>query len=137
MDATCQGDLSGCHRFVTLVLGDAATSQIKEISCLILPSIPIFSKLFHSFRCSHHSFVGIPLIFYAFHRPRLPLFDLPVTICSVFQMSITLRVPVVSFTRALHIFLIRAKSGGQFTSIGSLECPCLESPKCVFIDDWN
>jgi hypothetical protein len=137
VDATCQGVLSACHGFGTLVLGDTATSQIKEISCLILPSIPIFSKLFLPFRCSNQSFVCIPIVFYAFHRSRLPLFDLPVTTCSVFQMPITLRFPVVSFTRALHIFLIRAKGGSQFTSIGSLECPCLESPKCVFIDDWN
>ena len=109
VDAACQ-DLSACHRFATLVLGDTATSQIKEISCLTLPPIPISSKLFLPFRCSHQSFVGIPLVFYAFHRSRLPPFDLSVTICSVFQMPITLRIPAVSFTGALHTFdKIRAK----------------------------
>ena len=104
VDAACQGDISACHRFATLVLGDTETSQIKEISCLILPSIRISSKLFLPFRCSHQSFVGFPLVFYAFHRSRLPPFDLPVTICSVFQMPITLRVPAVSLARVLHTF---------------------------------
>jgi hypothetical protein len=90
------------------------------------------------FRCSHESVVSVPLVFYVCHSSRRPPFDLPVTICSAFQTPTTLRVPAVSFTRALHTFYkIRAKGGGQFTSIGPLECACLESPKCVFIDDWN